>query len=131
MLLKMFQIHVVENAEENNYLKEFSDWIDSIGDCTVGLRTDYGSEVVIPDDIFIRGGENPIETMDRVILAPTLDVVRSINDHMISLNSKEARTYLSFDQSCMSDSNFDIHTPEILNTLKCSGIPDHELNLKV
>ncbi|KAL8511756.1 hypothetical protein ACS0TY_018263 [Phlomoides rotata] len=52
---------------------------------------------------------------DRVILAPTLDT----------------RTYLSSDQSCMSDSNFDIHTPEFLNTLKCSGVPDHELNLKV
>ncbi|KAL8473746.1 hypothetical protein ACS0TY_030553 [Phlomoides rotata] len=31
----------------------------------------------------------------------------------------------------MSDSNFNIHTPEFLNTLKCSGVPDHELNLKV
>ncbi|KAL8534665.1 hypothetical protein ACS0TY_010626 [Phlomoides rotata] len=116
-------LHVVGNAEENNYLKEFSDWIDSIGDYTVGLRTDYGSEVVF---LMIYSF-----VVDRVILAHTLDVVRSINDHMISLNSKEARTYLSFDQSCMSDSNFDIHTPEILNTLKCSGIPDHELNLKV
>ncbi|KAL8536449.1 hypothetical protein ACS0TY_011890 [Phlomoides rotata] len=50
---------------------------------------------------------------------------------MITLNSKEARTYLSSDQSCMSDFNFDVHTPEFLNTVKCSGVPDHDLNLKV
>ncbi|KAL8519904.1 hypothetical protein ACS0TY_010729 [Phlomoides rotata] len=27
-------------------------------------------------------------------------------------------------------SNFDVHTPKILNTLKCSGVPDHEITLK-
>ncbi|KAL8513666.1 hypothetical protein ACS0TY_012963 [Phlomoides rotata] len=30
----------------------------------------------------------------------------------------------------MSDSNFDVHTPEFLNTLKCCGVPDHEIILK-
>ncbi|KAL8457917.1 hypothetical protein ACS0TY_035686 [Phlomoides rotata] len=50
---------------------------------------------------------------------------------MISLNSKEGRTYLSSDRSCMYSSNFDVHTPEFLNTLKCSGVPGHEISLKV
>ncbi|KAL8499113.1 hypothetical protein ACS0TY_022183 [Phlomoides rotata] len=65
------------------------------------------------------------------ILAPTLDVVKSINNYMMSLNSKDRCTYFSFDRSCMSDSNFYFHTPEFFNTLKCSGAPDHEITLKI
>ncbi|KAL8542665.1 hypothetical protein ACS0TY_003520 [Phlomoides rotata] len=50
---------------------------------------------------------------------------------MINLNCNGGRVHLSSDSSCMSDSNFNVHTTTFLNTLKCSGLPDHELNLKV
>ncbi|XP_073154173.1 uncharacterized protein [Henckelia pumila] len=71
----------------------------------------------------------------RAILAPTLDVVQSINEYMISLNHSEGRLYLSSDTACHSDKSFgllhDVHTPEYLNEIKCSRVPNHELNLKV
>ncbi|KAL8466872.1 hypothetical protein ACS0TY_035804 [Phlomoides rotata] len=114
-------------TKEKNDIKKFYDWIEAIGDGTIVSQTNYGSKIQFSDDILNDHGYQH----NRVILAPTLDVVRSINDHMITLNSKEARTYLSSDRSCMSDSNFDVHTPELLNTLKCYGVLDHELNLKV
>ncbi|XP_019192717.1 PREDICTED: uncharacterized protein LOC109187011 [Ipomoea nil] len=41
----------------------------------------------------------------------------------------------NFDSACKSDSNVDlladVHTPEFLNGIKCSGVPNHELRLKV
>ena len=47
----------------------------------------------------------------------------------------EERTYLSCDTVCPSDNDFgaqySIHTPEFLNTIKSSGIPNHEIRLKV
>ncbi|XP_031090897.1 uncharacterized protein LOC115995892 [Ipomoea triloba] len=69
------------------------------------------------------------------ILAPTLDVIDSINEYMTSLNTYEGNTYFSFDSACKSDSNVDllvdVHTPEFLNGIKCSSMPNHELRLKV
>ncbi|XP_019179007.1 PREDICTED: gibberellin 20 oxidase 2-like [Ipomoea nil] len=54
-----------------------------------------------------------------------------MNDH----NPAEGRTYLSCDSVCKSDSNADmladLHTPEFLNGLRCSGVPNHALTLKV
>ncbi|XP_019184802.1 PREDICTED: ATP-dependent DNA helicase PIF1-like [Ipomoea nil] len=71
----------------------------------------------------------------RAILAPTLDLVHEINDYMSGLNPTAIRTYFSSDSVCQSDSGVDtlagLHTTEFLNTLKCSGIPNHCLMLKV
>ncbi|XP_073119824.1 uncharacterized protein [Henckelia pumila] len=71
----------------------------------------------------------------RAILAPTLDVVQSINEYMISLNHSEGRLYLSSDIASHSDKSVgllhDVHTPEYLNGIKCFGVPNHKLNLKV
>ncbi|KAH7529175.1 hypothetical protein FEM48_Zijuj05G0156600 [Ziziphus jujuba var. spinosa] len=70
-----------------------------------------------------------------VILALTLDIVESINDYVSSLNRTEENTYLSSDATCISISNIDIigdlHIPEFLNAIKCSGVPNHQLKLKV
>ncbi|GAU38772.1 hypothetical protein TSUD_279250 [Trifolium subterraneum] len=44
-------------------------------------------------------------------------------------------TYLSYDSPCHANANSDtpddIHTPEFLNTINASGIPNHKLRLKV
>lgn len=54
---------------------------------------------------------------------------------MISLNAVEGNTYLSSDSTCKSDANVDmlrdLHTPEFLNGIRRSGVPNHELKLKV
>ncbi|XP_055824335.1 uncharacterized protein LOC129892818 [Solanum dulcamara] len=70
----------------------------------------------------------------RAILAPTLDMVESINDYMISFNQNTEKTYLSSDTG-LSDHSFsaldNVPTPEILNNIKCSGIPNHSITLKI
>ncbi|XP_019200247.1 PREDICTED: uncharacterized protein LOC109193874 [Ipomoea nil] len=69
------------------------------------------------------------------ILAPTLDVVDAVNQYMNDHNPYEGMTYLSCDSVCKSDANVDmladLHTPEFLNALRCSGVPNHALTLKV
>lgn len=72
---------------------------------------------------------------ERAILTPKNEVVELINDYMLSLIPGEVKTYLSFDTPCEQNESHDgpdnIHTPELLNTIKASGLPNHELKLKV
>ncbi|KAL1348520.1 hypothetical protein AAHE18_07G084800 [Arachis hypogaea] len=53
----------------------------------------------------------------------------------MSLNPGEAKIYYSSDTKCQNEVNNDIlasvHTPEFLNTIRCSKIPNHKLTLKV
>lgn len=54
---------------------------------------------------------------------------------MISLNKEEGQLYRSSDSTSKSDTDIDlfqqVHTPEFLNGIKCLGVPNHELYLKV
>ncbi|XP_047268357.1 ATP-dependent DNA helicase PIF1-like [Capsicum annuum] len=110
--------------------------------------------IQIPDDLLIKDCVDPILEIvksmypdfyshsrdldylqQRAILAPTLDMVESINDFMVSLNHNSEKTYLSSDTVCRSDHSFmaleHVHTPEFLNSIKCSGIPNHSITLKI
>ncbi|VFQ60445.1 unnamed protein product [Cuscuta campestris] len=132
-----------------DHLVEFAEWIASIGDGVAGDEHDGYAEVTIPDDMLLSSSGNPIATIvnsiypdfhkiandptylqDRAILAPTLDVVDSINEYMTSMNpNEESHTYLSSDKVENSDSNSnffnDLHPPEFLNKIRASG----EINL--
>nr|XP_009798543.1 PREDICTED: ATP-dependent DNA helicase PIF1-like [Nicotiana sylvestris] len=135
-------------------LKEFSDWILAIGDGRIGSSVDGIEKVRIPDDLLIHNCDDTISAIvestypdffkhsndidylqQRAILAPTLDMVESINDYIVSLNHNPEKTYLSSDTICMSDHAFTaldhVHTPEFLNNIKCSGVPNHSMTLKV
>ncbi|XP_075099170.1 uncharacterized protein LOC107776958 [Nicotiana tabacum] len=135
-------------------LRVFSDWILAIGDGIVGTSVDGNEKVQIPDDLLIKQSVDPTSAIvestypdfnsrcndigylqQRAILTPTLDMVESINEYMISLNESTEKSYLSSDTICNSDSTYSalehVHTPEFLNTIKCSGVPNHALTLKV
>ncbi|KAM3303474.1 ATP-dependent DNA helicase pif1 isoform X1 [Capsicum chacoense] len=135
-------------------LKEFSNWILAIGDGRIGSSVDGIEKVRISDDILIHNFDDPIIAtvestypdfishsndidylQERAILAPTLDMVESVNEYMISLNHNLEKIYLSSDTICMSDHAFtaldQVHTPEFLNSIKCSGISNHSITLKV
>lgn len=79
--------------------------------------------------------QNPTYLQERAILAPTNDVVEEINNFMLSIIPGDFRSYLSCDNPCKEDVNghgqADLHLPEFLNTLKISGLPNHELRLKI
>ncbi|XP_070049601.1 uncharacterized protein [Nicotiana tomentosiformis] len=117
-------------------------------------KVDGNEKVEIPDDLLIKDFVDPISAIvestypdfinycndigylqQRAILAPTLDMVESINEYMISLNHSPEKSYLSSDIICSCDQTYSalehVHTPEFLNTIKCSGVSNHALTLKV
>ncbi|KAF1860101.1 hypothetical protein Lal_00033695 [Lupinus albus] len=67
----------------------------------------------------------------RAILASTIEIVDQINDYVLS----QIPEYLSSDEVDMSDANesesFNNVTPEFLNSLSISGLPNHKIKLKV
>ncbi|KAL7155177.1 hypothetical protein ABFS83_03G058200 [Erythranthe nasuta] len=139
------------NYEE---IKSFSDWVLMLGNGTNGDPNDGVVDIEIPDDLLIKSSSNPLASIveeiypsfltklndhnyfeERAILAPTNEIVEVVNDYMLSLVPDEEKTYLSFDSPCTANSSFrttqnDIHTPEFLNSLTSSGIPNHKLKLK-
>ncbi|CAH9106093.1 unnamed protein product, partial [Cuscuta epithymum] len=154
-LTKNMRLQSLSGDRDYADLVEFAEWIASLGDGTAGGQNDGCADIKIPSDILLQSDEDPIATIvrstypdfeamptdpsflkERAILARTLDVVDSINEYMTALNvTEESRTYLSSDSICKSDSNSDfladLHTPEFLNKIRASGVPNHELTLKV
>ncbi|KAK7312898.1 hypothetical protein VNO77_37136 [Canavalia gladiata] len=141
------------NYQEND-LNAFSKWILAIGEGTIGDEIDDTLELHIPDEFLIHECVDPVASIvqetypdfinnaniadyfhNRAILAPTNDIVKKVNDYMLHLMPGESRTYISSDQpSNMNEHSVqqnDIHTSEFLNTINCSGLPNHEIKLKV
>jgi len=71
----------------------------------------------------------------RVVLASTKDVVDKINYYVLCLIPSEEKEYCSADSVDKSNEllnpAFGVLTPEFLNSLKTSGIPNHKLKIKV
>ncbi|XP_015944076.1 uncharacterized protein LOC107469211 [Arachis duranensis] len=71
----------------------------------------------------------------RSILAPTLDVVTEVNNHVMSLIPGNERIYLSSDTIISEDGHLESElytmSTESLNALNFSGIPQHRLVLKI
>ncbi|RYR70433.1 hypothetical protein Ahy_A03g016929 [Arachis hypogaea] len=72
---------------------------------------------------------------DRSILGPTLEVVNDVNSFIMQRVDADVKIYLSSDTLCLEEGNMeselDILTPDVLNIINCSGLPPHELALKV
>ncbi|XP_060668034.1 uncharacterized protein LOC132799645 [Ziziphus jujuba] len=153
-LTKNMRLQSIDSDIDKDELKAFSEWISSSGDGIIRGLNDGHAMIDIPDDLLIKDTEDsaasivnttypsfsenindPLYLQERAILAPTLDIVESINNYVSSLNRTEENTYLSSDATCRSDSNIDLigdlHTLEFLNAIKCSGMPNHQLKLKV
>ncbi|CAH9082041.1 unnamed protein product [Cuscuta epithymum] len=132
----------------------FIDWILKIGDGVLGDNEDGESYIHIPEEFLVPWISDPVTSivqstypdflthctspsylMSRAILAPTVDEVDKVNDYMLAQLPSEMKTYFSSDSASLSDSDSsllqEIHSPEYLNGIKCSGVPSHELKLKV
>ncbi|GAU10056.1 hypothetical protein TSUD_422180, partial [Trifolium subterraneum] len=139
---------------ESENLSCFAKWILDVGDGKIGSFHDGDMVVDIPPDILIHSESNPIGDIvnsiypellknmfvpnffeDRAILAPTLEVVEQINEYVLSLIPSASKEYLSCDcvSKCDDDTIVDHRwiTTEFLNEIKCSGLPNYKLVLKV
>ncbi|GAU30751.1 hypothetical protein TSUD_145490 [Trifolium subterraneum] len=112
------------------------------------------AQIKIPEDLFSLEVDNPLLNLvnfvypnivanhgqpncfeDQAILGPTLEVVEQVNDFVLSMISGEEKEYFSCDTPCKSDEDYEVQsdwfTLEFLNDIKCSGIPNHRITLKV
>ncbi|XP_074314227.1 uncharacterized protein LOC141649435 [Silene latifolia] len=139
-----------DNVEE---LQKLSEWLLEIGDGIAGGENDGEVDLELPADLLIRDVTNPIKTLvdvtypdllaqlwnpeylqQRSILAPTHEIVESVNEYVLSLIKKDERIYLTSDEVCSDDrgtGDGDIHSTEFLNSIKCVGLSNHRLRLKV
>ncbi|KAK1414443.1 hypothetical protein QVD17_30187 [Tagetes erecta] len=158
MVLKLtrnMRLHV--GSDENNIHQTniFSKWLLDIGEGNVGGPNDGEAVIEIPDDLLIMDACDPISKLiefvypsiltnftnskffqERAILAPTNEAVEEINDLFLSMIPGDEKEYLSSDSICESEDlheGFDqnLYSPDVLNGLKISGLPNHRLALKI
>ncbi|XP_020985767.1 LOW QUALITY PROTEIN: uncharacterized protein LOC107461290 [Arachis duranensis] len=106
-LTKNMRLQAAHTSVDRAGLGDFAEWILKVGDGAIGNKTDGSCTIKIPGDILIRDWHDPIKAI----------------------------TFLSSDTVSKSEFQNDfiasIHTPEFINTIKCSGVPNHVLKLKV
>ncbi|XP_015937137.3 uncharacterized protein LOC107462960 [Arachis duranensis] len=152
-LTKNMRLESATNQSNLEELKRFSDWILQIGEGRIGTIINEKLLVQIPNEFLIFPSDNPIDDIinaiyldivrnfddtgffqDRAILAPTVEIVEEINDHIVQLLPGTEKEYLSADSICGSDAYCDVDVDwiniEFLNQIKCSGLPNHSLKLK-
>ncbi|XP_010678464.1 uncharacterized protein LOC104894007 [Beta vulgaris subsp. vulgaris] len=134
-------------------LREFLDWILSVGDGKVVGPNDDGPVIEVAKDILIDPGADPISVIvdttypdlqehiweakffqKRAILTPTNDILEIVNDHVLYIFPGEEKVYLSLDAISKEEGNFCVHeiySIEFLNNIRCSRLSKHSMRLKV
>ncbi|XP_076947742.1 uncharacterized protein LOC143619778 [Bidens hawaiensis] len=84
----------------------------------------------------LQNHENQYYFQDRTILAPTNEIADEINDSLLKVFSGDKVEYLSSDTICSSEYingmvDVALYSPELLNGLRISALPNHKLVLKV
>ncbi|KAF7801739.1 ATP-dependent DNA helicase PIF1-like [Senna tora] len=153
-LTKNMRLSQGYSVEENSSISRFVEWILKVGEGNICIiMNDEEHEIIIDDDILIDDAEDPIQAIventypklvdyfksyvyfrERAILSPTLDDVAQVNEFMLGLLPGEERTYLSSDAICNQDPQdqlAEVYITEFLNTICGSGLPYHQLKLKV
>ncbi|KAI3507904.1 hypothetical protein L1887_22900 [Cichorium endivia] len=154
-LTKNMRLTVASDPSLIEQTRLFANWLLDIGEGKLGGSNDGDAIIEIPDDLLITQSSNPIDSLiefvypsflqkfnnptyfqDRAILAPKNEVVHEINDRLLSLFPGEEKEYLSSDSLCQSEFlqdsfNEALYSPDVLNGLKVSRLPNHKLNLKV
>ncbi|XP_076904463.1 uncharacterized protein LOC143559922, partial [Bidens hawaiensis] len=139
-LTKNLRLTVGQQSADIEDTKNFSKWLLDIGEGKVGGTNDGTTKIDIPDDLLIEQCDDPIMKLiqfvypniqnnsqdltyfqQRVLLAPTNEVVHEINDRLLELFHGDPVEYLSSDSVSKSDyidGNVDptLYSTEILNS---------------
>ncbi|XP_021981880.1 ATP-dependent DNA helicase pif1-like [Helianthus annuus] len=147
---------VVQNGSRQDIeIHEFAKWLLEVGEGNVGDGNDGEATIEIPNDLLITDSTDPIQSLidfvypsvldrfkdrdyfsQRAILAPKNEVVHGINERLLALFPGEEVEYLSSDSICPTEEindplHQDLYNPEVLNSVKVSGLPNHRLVLKL
>lgn len=123
--------------EERNFAK----FLLKVGDG--GLQQDEEADIILPKQILSGGNlveevfgecirsENYELLANRVILCPTNDYCKTVNDEVLPLIPGDFETYYSVDVADKGEPRSYVEYPdEFLHSLEASGLPPHELKLK-
>ncbi|XP_058783875.1 uncharacterized protein LOC131658617 [Vicia villosa] len=125
-----------------------------VGDGKLSKPNGGYAEITIPPELLLSDIVDPIEAIvtstyhnllenltnlnylqSRAILATTIEIPDFINDYITNLLPGDEKEYLSSDSIGGSDANyneaFELLTPEFLDCLKTSGLPNHSMKLKI
>ncbi|CAN7060501.1 unnamed protein product [Brassica oleracea var. botrytis] len=131
----------------------YSKWIQDIGGATINESNRENIEIDVLEDLMIADCKDPIKTLvkkiygesfpgsynpgffqGKAILCSTNEDVNQINDYMLSQISGEETVCLSADSISPLNSHpsdYMRYPPELLNSIKAPGLPNHCLRLKV
>ncbi|XP_050889153.1 uncharacterized protein LOC127094356 [Lathyrus oleraceus] len=153
-LTKNMRLQQADNTSSTSELELFSNWILKVGDGKLEEPNDGYTDIPIPNDFLISNYDDPLEAIvsetypnflnnyknpeflqSRAILAGTIETVDIINQYVLGFIPGEEKEYLSSDSVDTFDGEgneaFDVLTPEFLNTLTTSGLPNHKIKLKI
>nr|GEW55998.1 ATP-dependent DNA helicase PIF1-like [Tanacetum cinerariifolium] len=130
------------------------EWILKVEDGELGEANDGEVSIDVPEELIIDAADDPVTSIidftysnllnninnpsyfqEKAILAPTNEVVDTLNDHLLNKYPGEEIVYLSCDSidktkrgSAIDEAVF---SPKFINGLKFLGVPNHTLALKV
>ncbi|XP_023768389.2 uncharacterized protein LOC111916978 [Lactuca sativa] len=154
-LTKNMRLTVGRDQPDIGKIRDFANWLLDIGEGKLGGPNEGETIINIPDDILINDSHDPIGSLiefvypsilenysdinyfqERAILAPKNEVVQEINGRLLKKFPGDEVEYLSSDNICESEflhDQFDanLYSPDVLNGLKVSGLPNHKLVLKI
>jgi hypothetical protein len=144
------QIQLVQNMRTVPGSQEFTDWLINLGNGTLPETPRLNNQELIeipPDFLDMQTNimehvfGHPSQLLDdgvadricnRAILCPKNEDCRLINNNIVSKMPGPLKVYKSIDTMDSEDPEEIANYPaEILNTFDVSGLPPHELNLKV
>ncbi|KAL8160939.1 hypothetical protein V2J09_012428 [Rumex salicifolius] len=155
LILEELRIQQGTSATDRKEAKEFSEWILSIDDGTISDDNDGETQIEILDELLGKNHDlDPIPAIvksiypsishfqvspkyfeERAILAPTHEEVDKVNDFILYLLPDDEKVYLSSDslykavRHAVNDES--VYTSNYLNTIRCSGVPNHVLKVKI
>ncbi|XP_022014257.1 ATP-dependent DNA helicase PIF1-like [Helianthus annuus] len=123
------RLTVGSSASDAEEIKQFAKWLLDIGEGNVGGLNDGEASIEIPSDLLITDTSDPISTLIDFVYPSILENFNNQNYF------SEEREYLSSDSLCQSENpnatQQKLYSPDVLNGLKVSGLPNHRLALKV
>ncbi|KAK1360977.1 hypothetical protein POM88_045451 [Heracleum sosnowskyi] len=151
-LLIKYQAHI------NGNKVQFREWVLAVGD---GLQESIaiGDDpeplwITLPEEVFIHYSGDPLQAIvkeiyseiqpmhgdleylrNRAILTPLNEHVENVNITVLQMLPGDFKEYKSCDSVCKGSSHSEadevLYPPEFLNSLKFSGMPNHEIKVKV
>ncbi|XP_020986361.1 uncharacterized protein LOC110275125 [Arachis duranensis] len=122
------RLSVGTTTSDQDETEQFCEWLLKVGDGLIGDNIDSEFEICLSKDIVILSSDqafdelvhfsypNILKNMSsknffkaRTILAPTLDIIEEVNNHLMAI----------------------IPVEELLNIINCSNLPPHKLILKI